>query len=438
MCLLCSLVPIHEAVVTSVAPRRVSGVLRAGAAAASLAFLPLNGLGGLLPAADDRDQVEQTQQAAAQHMDQVKHELEGIEASLAQVYVDLEQANQQIPVAQSQLEEAQKTYQSAHREHEIALGQLQGVQAESTRIREAIAEAEKQQKEASRALGGLARELYQGGQASPMIVALTAQGTQEIADRTAAADALARAQNSALASAVNVQATRRTQQGRQDAISARIAALEETARRSAQQAEEAQKTAQDKVAELDNLKKTSEAKKVEWDAHRAELENQLGEFQREYEAATAKLAEIDEENRRQNRRYTSASNFSNPLPVQLVMTSRFGWRHHPVLGIDLYHNGTDFAANCGTPIYPVAEGVVTAVTVERAGGNVVYVNHGMMNGASMSTAYVHMQKVDVRVGQQLTRDTVVGEVGATGYATGCHLHLSVMRNGVDVDPMDYL
>ena len=120
------------------------------------------------------------------------------------------------------------------------------------------------------------------------------------------------------------------------------------------------------------------------------------------------------------------------------MTSPFGWRVHPVLGISRYHNGTDFAANCGTEIYPVAEGVVTAVTVETAGGNVVYVNHGMMNGASMSTAYVHMQSPNVHVGQQVGRDTVLGWVGATGYATGCHLHLSVMRNGADVEPLDYL
>ena len=78
------------------------------------------------------------------------------------------------------------------------------------------------------------------------------------------------------------------------------------------------------------------------------------------------------------------------------------------------------------------------MTVETAGGNVVYVNHGMMNGASMSTAYVHMQSTNVHVGQQVGRDTVLGWVGATGYATGCHLLLSVMRNGADVEPLEYL
>ena len=364
---------------------------------------------------EDRDRVAEAQRQSAQHVQELRNNLEGLDSSLAQVYVDLETANAQIPVAQAEFDTANERYEGAKREHDVAQAQLDAAQAEANRLSEEMTKARKQQEAAEKAVGSLAREMYQsGGTSSPLLIALSSSGTEEIADRAAAADALTRAQDSALSQAQGVQASTRNQQSRQSAVTTRISALEEKAR------------------------KASEEKRAQWDAQKAQAEEQLGQWQREYQDATSKLAAIDEENRRQNRRYTSSSNFSSPLPVPLVVTSPFGWRVHPVLGISRYHNGTDFAANCGTEIYPVAEGVVTAVTVETAGGNVVYVNHGMMNGASMSTAYVHMQSTNVHVGQQVGRDTVLGWVGATGYATGCHLHLSVMRNGADVEPLDYL
>jgi len=352
---------------------------------------------------------------------------------------DFETANAQIPVAQAELDTANERYEGAKREHDVAQAQLEAAQAEVARLNTAMEKARKQQEESQKAVGALAREMYQsGGVSSPLLIALSSSGTEEIADRAAAADAMTRAQDSALSQAMDMQAATRNQQSRQDAVTSRISSLEEKARKASEEAESAKNTAETKLRELDELKKTSEEKRAQWDAQKAQAEEQLGQWQREYQDATSKLAAIDEENRRQNRRYTSSSNFSSPLPVPLVVTSPFGWRVHPVLGISRYHNGTDFAANCGTEIYPVAEGVVTAVTVETAGGNVVYVNHGMMNGASMSTAYVHMQSTNVYVGQHVGRDTVLGWVGATGYATGCHLHLSVMRNGADVEPLDYL
>ena len=388
---------------------------------------------------EDRDRVAEAQRQSAQHVQELRNNLEGLDSSLAQVYVDLETANAQIPVAQAEFDTANERYEGAKREHDVAQAQLDAAQAEANRLSEEMTKARKQQEAAEKAVGSLAREMYQsGGTSSPLLIALSSSGTEEIADRAAAADALTRAQDSALSQAQGVQASTRNQQSRQSAVTTRISALEEKARKASEEAESAKNTAETKLHELDELKRTSVEKRAQGDAQKAQAEEQLGQWQREYQDATSKLAAIDEENRRQNRRYTSSSNFSSPLPVPLVVTSPFGWRVHPVLGISRYHNGTDFAANCGTEIYPVAEGVVTAVTVETAGGNVVYVNHGMMNGASMSTAYVHMQSTNVHVGQQVGRDTVLGWVGATGYATGCHLHLSVMRNGADVEPLDYL
>ena len=139
-------------------------------------------------------------------------------------------------------------------------------------------------------------------------------------------------------------------------------------------------------------------------------------------------------------RWTSqmAANSVETVKMVFVNTSPFGYRLHPVLGVYKLHNGTDFAAACGTPVHPIAPGVVIATNVETAGGNVAYVNHGMINGSSWVSAYVHMVGFNVSVGQHVDTSSVVGYVGSTGYATGCHLHLTIEQNGNLVDPQKFL
>ncbi len=390
-------------------------------------------------AEDDRDTVANRQQESADHVDQLTNDLNGIDSTLAQVYLDLDDLQTKIPVAQTELDSARESYNSATRQHEVALDQLESAQGEQTRLQSEVDQVQANQREASDALAGLAREMYRGDGSSPVLLAMGASGTEEISDRAAAAEALARTQNRVLEDAKNAEVVQRNQVERQDAVTARISNLEAKAQTTQDEAEQAKTTAQEKVTELSQLQSEAQDKKAEWESKKSEASAQLDEWQNEYQSASQQLGEIDAANRAQGRVYVSGDGmFTSPLPVALQMTSPFGWRMHPVLGIMKYHNGTDLAAACGTPEYPIAPGVVAAVTVETAGGNVVYVNHGMINGNSWVSAYVHMQKVDVSVGQQVDRTTVLGEAGATGYATGCHLHLSLMKDGADVDPMDYL
>jgi murein DD-endopeptidase MepM/ murein hydrolase activator NlpD len=413
--------------------------------AAALAACGLSGAlcvasaGAALAEDDDRDAVAQKQQESAAHVEDLKNQLGDIDANLAQVYLDLDALNTQIPVAQQELAGAQSAYTAATREHEVALDQLESAQAENDRLDTAIARSRNQQTQASEAVAALAREMYRGEVESPMAVAMTGSSTQDIADRASAAEALARSQNKVLADARNAEVVQQNQAEKQKAVTERISALEQKAKDAADAAETAQSTAQSKVAELAGLKSQAQDKKEQWESQKTAASDQLDAWQAEYDAQSRKLADIDAQNRAQGRVYTTDGGmFSSPLPVALQITSPFGWRMHPVLGVQKYHNGTDFAAGCGTNAFPIAPGQVIAVTVETAGGNVVYVNHGMIDGHSWVSAYVHLQQPLVSVGQQVDRSSVVGLVGATGYATGCHLHLSLMMDGSDVDPMDYL
>ena len=110
-------------------------------------------------------------------------------------------------------------------------------------------------------------------------------------------------------------------------------------------------------------------------------------------------------------------------------------RLHPVLGIRKLHDGTDFAAGCGTPIKAAASGTVAERYFNAGYGNRLMIDHGKVGGRYVTTGYNHATRYVVSVGQKVSKGQVVGYVGSTGYSTGCHLHLMVWENGSMVNPM---
>lgn len=109
-----------------------------------------------------------------------------------------------------------------------------------------------------------------------------------------------------------------------------------------------------------------------------------------------------------------------------------------MLGYWKLHDGTDFGAGCGTPIYASAGGTVSWATYRGGYGNQVLLNHGWLNGAPMATSYSHMSRFAVSSGQRVSRGQLIGYVGTTGYSTGCHLHWMVYVNGSTRNPVSYL
>ncbi len=125
------------------------------------------------------------------------------------------------------------------------------------------------------------------------------------------------------------------------------------------------------------------------------------------------------------------------LPVDGPITSRYGMRTHPVTGEVKLHDGTDFAAPCGTAVAAPADGVVTAVEYDFALGQRIVIDHGHVDGSHIQTALNHLSSQNVTRGQRVTAGQRVGAVGSTGYSTGCHLHLMVWQDGWLIDPLDW-
>lgn len=112
------------------------------------------------------------------------------------------------------------------------------------------------------------------------------------------------------------------------------------------------------------------------------------------------------------------------------ITSGFGIRIHPILGVARGHSGVDLAVPTGTPIAATAEGVVTFANWGGGYGLLVAVDHG----GGVETRYGHMSKLAVMPGQQVRVGDVIGFVGSTGLSTGPHVHYEVRVNGQAVSP----
>ncbi|HAU4891710.1 TPA: M23 family metallopeptidase [Aeromonas hydrophila] len=128
------------------------------------------------------------------------------------------------------------------------------------------------------------------------------------------------------------------------------------------------------------------------------------------------------------------SNLLFDKPVDGPLSSPFGLRRFFNGEERNPHSGLDFAVGAGTPIKSPAAGKVILIGNYFFNGNTVFVDHGQ----GLISMFCHMSKVDVKLGQSLPRGGIVGRVGATGRATGPHMHWNVSLNDARVDPAIFI
>lgn len=124
---------------------------------------------------------------------------------------------------------------------------------------------------------------------------------------------------------------------------------------------------------------------------------------------------------------------SNPAPAARI-SSHFGPRVAPTAGASTFHNGMDFAAPTGTPIYAAASGKVITAQYNNIRGYYLVIAHD--NG--LQTWYQHCSAMYVSVGQTVKKGQNIAAIGNTGISTGAHLHFEVHVGGTPVDPRNYL
>jgi murein DD-endopeptidase MepM/ murein hydrolase activator NlpD len=154
---------------------------------------------------------------------------------------------------------------------------------------------------------------------------------------------------------------------------------------------------------------------------------QLSSLRAASNAASALLAS-------RQRGQVRSSSFHARRPVPGAITDGFGPRVHPILGTVRIHTGVDMHAAQGEPIRAAAAGVVAFAGVKGGYGNAVIIDHG----GQFATLYGHSSKLLVTTGQKVSAGQVIALVGATGQATGPHLHFEVRILGVPVNPVPYM
>ncbi len=126
--------------------------------------------------------------------------------------------------------------------------------------------------------------------------------------------------------------------------------------------------------------------------------------------------------------------FGKPLRVPLVVTSKYGYRPHPVTGRYRFHEGIDFRAATGTRVYASKAGRVIFAGWNGGYGKIVGIEHA----DDFTTWYGHLSRIRVNKGQTVTKGKVIGLSGNTGVSTGPHLHFEIRYKGRSEKPTKYL
>ncbi len=126
--------------------------------------------------------------------------------------------------------------------------------------------------------------------------------------------------------------------------------------------------------------------------------------------------------------------FCWPAPSYTRISDDYGYRMHPILQVQQFHNGVDMAAPSGSSILAAADGEVIAATYNATMGNYIMIDHG----GGLYTIYMHASALYVSSGDQVSKGDLIAAVGSTGRSTGPHLHFGVRLNGSYVSPWNYL
>ena len=164
----------------------------------------------------------------------------------------------------------------------------------------------------------------------------------------------------------------------------------------------------------------------------AELQAKIAELMNKIEASTEQLSLIEARLLQQS---VLKNTLPNSSPVAVAFnSSSFGWRIDPFNGHKAFHEGLDFTAAVGTPIYAAAGGIVSTAEQTPDYGKIVKIDHG----SGLETRYAHASKIFVRAGERVEKGQKIAEVGSTGRSTGPHLHYEIRLAGNPLDPRKYL
>jgi murein DD-endopeptidase MepM/ murein hydrolase activator NlpD len=393
------------------------------------------------------------------HIARLRTALDGTSQKLAQASARLQRTKAALPGARRAMAAAVSAQDVADRRNEAVATALAVAEANADKIRDALAQNARDTQKVQDELGNLARDEYQQGGVSGLSIALEASSPADFTNRMIVMDTVTRIRHEALRELGTVRARGQADEARLVAVRQQVAVLKVQAGVALARAAQARRLAEAAKTRLDLMvaAQTRYAAAVA-----AELATERASIQR-MQAQSDSLARVLAARAKAAREAAArdaaarAENQSRPpsgpprngpqssaggllsYPVGFPVSSEFGLRFHPVLRISRLHQGMDFAAPCGSPVYAATGGeVILATPAGQSGGygNRLVISHGLHGGVDLTTTYNHLTSLAVTSGQ-VARGQLVAYSGNTGLSTGCHLHFETWADGTPVNPRSW-
>lgn len=264
-------------------------------------------------------------------------------------------------------------------------------------------------------LGGRLRSIYMQNAKNPVTAILASKSVGDLAARKAVLERVASQDRELFEEVKEKLLDVRQKKAKQDAVVKKIAGL---------------------VQKQRSYKAELHTAKVRKRGYLAQLYSKAEDLNAQYDALDRESDSIAAQIQAYQARNSGGSVFRGGFmrPVNGRITSGFGNRFHPILKRSRLHAGVDFGASSGTRIVAAGSGVVISAGYRGGYGNAVVIDHG----GGISTLYGHCSRVYVSAGQKVEKGQSIAAVGATGLATGPHLHFEVRVNGRPVNPMSRL
>ncbi|MBE7323780.1 peptidoglycan DD-metalloendopeptidase family protein [Nocardioides sp. Y6] len=353
-------------------------------------------------------------------------------ARLAQARTELSRAQGVLAAAQAKVDAAEVRDAQMQKELEEAVAELRRARRELAEGRLAALLQREQ-------VAATITEYYQQG--DPALIAfaslMDAQTPADLARQTEMRDAIVDREDQSyqalLASEVILDVTEaQVEEAKEDVEDKREAAAAHLKAMEGLRAEA--KQARDQVSALVSARRTAQSS-----AARAKAADQraLAKLKQEEDRIARMLARRAARQGSRAKPGNSSGVLSSPVSGA-TMTSPYGYRRHPIYGYWGMHDGQDWAAGCGSPLYATASGRIASSYYSEVYGNRLVLDHGLLAGVGVASIYNHATHYTVGVGQRVRRGQIIGYVGSTGWSTGCHLHFTVMVNGKTVDPRKWL
>jgi murein DD-endopeptidase MepM/ murein hydrolase activator NlpD len=380
----------------------------------------------------------------------LKDQLEDTSTDLKNAYLALRRTQAALPQAQSVLDAATAAQSKADAHNDEMAVRLDVAKANEARARDQLAGTRKELADSRTRVARFASQLYQDQGMGQLSVALSATTPDEFASRVELTDTVMDVQNQSLAKLATARAAATAQEAHITALKEQVAAAKKAAEAALAKATRARAAAAAAKAKLDALAAQQAAQSRALAAQKLAETRKLQQAQREQAhlqavlAARARAAKAAAAKRAAALRKAGKPVPPSPrgdgflsAPSGGWISSEFGMRYHPILHYSRLHAGRDYAANCGTPIRAAGPGRVISAGWAGGYGQRVMVDHGIVRGVNLVTAYNHMSRIVTR-GGTVSRGQVVGYVGTTGTSTGCHLHFETYEDGTPKDPRRWL